>query len=116
MSQSQSDQDMQAGQFERDKHLVLLDTDIGDDIDDALALALALRSPEIELTGITTVFGDTRLRARLAVQVGTAPPGVKGSRDFYGRMVPFRTILHGMIPMPKEAEEWNEALVKYAGK
>src|ERR1700730_2506478 len=69
MSQSQFDQDVQASQFERDKHLVLLDTDIGDDIDDALALALALRSPEIELTGITTVFGDTRLRARLAKHV-----------------------------------------------
>ncbi len=66
MSQSRSDQDTQASQFEDNKHLVLLDTDIGDDIDDALALALALRSPEIELTGVTTVFGDTRLRARLA--------------------------------------------------
>lgn len=66
MSQSQFDQDTQASQCEDSKHLVLLDTDIGDDIDDALALALALRSPEIELTGVTTVFGDTRLRARLA--------------------------------------------------
>jgi len=45
---------------------VILDTDIGDDIDDAFALALALRSPEIELLGITTAWGDTELRARLA--------------------------------------------------
>jgi len=44
---------------------VILDTDIGDDIDDAFALALALRSPEIELLGITTAYGDTELRARL---------------------------------------------------
>ena len=66
MSQFQFDQDTQASQSEGNKHLVLLDTDIGDDIDDALALALVLRSPEIELTGVTTVFGDTRLRARLA--------------------------------------------------
>lgn len=66
MSQSQFEQDMRTSQFESDKHLVLLDTDIGDDIDDALALALALRSPEIELIGVTTVFGDTHLRARLA--------------------------------------------------
>jgi purine nucleosidase len=66
MSQSQSDQGAQVSQFDSPKHLVLLDTDIGDDIDDALALALALRSPEIELLGVTTVFGDTRLRARLA--------------------------------------------------
>ena len=66
MSQFHFDQDTRASQCEGDKHLVLLDTDIGDDIDDALALALVLRSPEIELTGVTTVFGDTRLRARLA--------------------------------------------------
>src|SRR5258706_1597612 len=48
------------------KYNVLIDTDIGDDIDDALALALALRSPEIELRGVTTVFGDTLRRAHLA--------------------------------------------------
>ena len=48
------------------KHNVLIDTDIGDDIDDALALTLALRSPEIELRGVTTVFGDTLRRAHLA--------------------------------------------------
>jgi purine nucleosidase len=69
MSQSQFDQDIRVSQFENDKHLVLLDTDIGDDIDDALTLALALRSPEIELIGVTTVFGDTHLRARLAKHV-----------------------------------------------
>ena len=45
--------------------LVILDTDIGDDIDDAFALALVLRSPELHLLGITTAFGDTALRARL---------------------------------------------------
>ena len=45
--------------------LAILDTDIGDDIDDAFALALLLRSPEVKLLGITTTFGDTDLRARL---------------------------------------------------
>lgn len=45
---------------------LLIDTDIGDDIDDALALAFALRSPEAEVLGVSTVFGDTALRARLA--------------------------------------------------
>src|SRR5271157_1488818 len=44
---------------------VILDTDIGDDIDDAFALALALRSPELRLLGITTEYGDTELRAKL---------------------------------------------------
>ena len=47
------------------QQFVILDTDIGDDIDDAFALALLLRSPEVKLLGITTGFGDTELRARL---------------------------------------------------
>lgn len=45
---------------------IWLDTDIGDDIDDALALALALRHPEIEIVAVTTVFRDTQARARMA--------------------------------------------------
>jgi purine nucleosidase len=44
---------------------IILDTDIGDDIDDAFALGLALRSPEVKVVGITTAWGDTALRARL---------------------------------------------------
>ena len=44
---------------------MILDTDIGDDIDDAFALALILRSPELRLLGVTTTFGDTELRAQL---------------------------------------------------
>jgi inosine-uridine nucleoside N-ribohydrolase len=45
--------------------LVIIDTDIGDDIDDAFALALALKSPELKILGVTTAFGNTGLRARL---------------------------------------------------
>ncbi len=45
--------------------LAIIDTDIGDDIDDAFALALALRSPELRILGVATAFGDTELRARL---------------------------------------------------
>ncbi|WP_239065876.1 nucleoside hydrolase [Microbacterium hibisci] len=45
---------------------LFLDTDIGTDVDDALALALIAGSPELELAGISTVYGDTALRARLA--------------------------------------------------
>jgi len=46
-------------------HQVIVDMDIGDDIDDAFALALLLQSPEIEVVGITTAWGDTPLRGRL---------------------------------------------------
>ncbi|HVJ04976.1 MAG TPA: lipid-binding SYLF domain-containing protein [Candidatus Saccharimonadales bacterium] len=38
------------------------------------------------------------------------------TRDFYGRMVPFKTILLGNIDSPKEAAPWRETLIKYAGK
>jgi inosine-uridine nucleoside N-ribohydrolase len=54
-----------AGPSASEPQLVIIDTDIGDDIDDAYALALALRSPELRILGVTTAFGDTELRARL---------------------------------------------------
>jgi purine nucleosidase len=44
---------------------IIIDTDIGDDIDDAFALALALASPEVEVLGVTTAWGDTTRRAKL---------------------------------------------------
>ena len=44
---------------------VIIDTDIGDDVDDAFALALAVKSPEFEILGVSTTFGDTELRARI---------------------------------------------------
>jgi purine nucleosidase len=66
---------------------VLLDTDIGSDIDDAVALAYLLRQPRCELVGVTTVSGEPHLRASLAdavcraagrddvaVHVGIEPP------------------------------------------
>lgn len=48
---------------------IIIDTDIGDDIDDALALGFALRLDGIKLLGITTVFGDTDKRARIAAKI-----------------------------------------------
>jgi len=48
---------------------IILDTDIGTDIDDAFALALIINSPELELLGVTTVAGDTQARARLAAKL-----------------------------------------------
>jgi len=44
---------------------VIVDMDIGDDIDDAFALGLLLASPDIEIVGITTAWGHTALRVRL---------------------------------------------------
>jgi purine nucleosidase len=44
---------------------IIIDTDIGSDIDDAFAVGLALHSPEFTILGITSAWGDTHLRARL---------------------------------------------------
>ncbi|MCC8179322.1 MAG: nucleoside hydrolase [Planctomycetes bacterium] len=45
---------------------VLLDTDIGTEVDDAIALAYLLANPECELLGITTGTGEAVKRAQLA--------------------------------------------------
>lgn len=48
---------------------VILDTDIGDDIDDALALALALKSPELDVRAVVTVLQQRERRADLAWKI-----------------------------------------------
>ncbi len=45
---------------------ILLDTDIGGDIDDALCLAYLLQEPQCQLLGITTVCGASETRASIA--------------------------------------------------
>ncbi len=45
---------------------ILLDTDIGSDIDDAVCLAYLLANPDCELSGITTVSGEAERRAQMA--------------------------------------------------
>lgn len=45
---------------------IILDTDIGTDIDDALALAYLLMQPRCEILGITTLTGQAKERAMLA--------------------------------------------------
>ena len=44
---------------------VIIDTDIGDDVDDAFAVSLTLASPELHLLGVNSAWGDTALRARM---------------------------------------------------
>ncbi len=79
---------------------VIIDTDIGDDIDDAFALYLAVRSPELDVAGVTTVFKNTRARAQIAgrllrlagrddipVVPGASRPIVNDK--VYGRPIPY---------------------------
>lgn len=48
---------------------VILDTDIGDDIDDALALAFALQSPELDVRAVVTVLQHRERRADLVGKI-----------------------------------------------
>lgn len=48
---------------------VILDTDIGGDIDDTWALALVLKSPELDLKMVVTDQGDTVYRAKIAAKL-----------------------------------------------
>ncbi len=70
---------------------VIVDTDIGDDIDDAFSLALLLRAPEVRIGAVITSFGDTTLRTRLVrrflhqadrddIAVGTGPSTADSTR------------------------------------
>jgi len=54
-----------------DRLPVILDTDIGDDIDDTWALVALLRSPELDLKLVTTTFGKAVYRAEIAAGILT---------------------------------------------
>jgi purine nucleosidase len=66
---------------------LILDTDIGSDIDDAIALAYLLAQPACELLGITTVSGEAVKRAMLASALCKAAG--KDVPIFPGREEPF---------------------------
>jgi purine nucleosidase len=78
---------------ERRTRPVMLDTDIGTDVDDILALVLLARAPELQLIGVTTVYGDTLLRARMVRHVldqmgrSDVPIGIGASETSTGRPV-----------------------------
>lgn len=72
---------------------LFIDTDIGDDIDDAFAIALACASPECQLVGVSTVFRNTTARAKQAVELLTTA-GVNAP-VFVGETTP----LSGKFPL-----------------
>lgn len=56
----------------QERRLLIVDTDIGTDIDDALALLLLLNLEDVDILGITTVYGDVELRAKIAAKIARA--------------------------------------------
>ena len=75
---------------------VILDTDIGDDIDDTWALAMLLKSPDLDLKLVTTTCGKAEYRARLIAKLLTiagrddTPIGLgEGGREGSGPQQPW---------------------------
>lgn len=84
---------------------VIIDTDIGDDIDDAYALAYALAEPGLNVLGVTTAFRNTRLRSQLVLQLLRA----------YGRLdVPVAEGIRQPLNTPADVEDipahWDEGV------
>ncbi|WP_180901906.1 nucleoside hydrolase [Martelella soudanensis] len=98
-------------------HKVIFDTDPG--IDDAMALLFLERHPDIELLGITSVFGNasadttTRNAQFLKREFGIDAPVARGADVTFdpGRpMAPWPTIVHGVnglgdIEMPETIDD-----------
>ncbi len=86
---------------------IFLDTDIGDDIDDAFALDLALKR-NLDLVGVTTVFRNTLERAEIA----------KKLLALYGKQVPvyagYGQTLAGGESTANRLCQWTEDLENYA--
>jgi len=79
---------------------LIIDTDPG--VDDAFALALAVRSPEVDLLGVTTVFGNvsidhtTRNAQRLLALLGSDAPVARGADRAMGEVFkPDARVVHG---------------------
>jgi purine nucleosidase len=85
---------------------ILLDTDIGDAIDDSLALALAINSPELDVRGVTTVIDDVESKTKLAWKEMT----LLGRRDIPLAMGASEPLLDPMVQSkPKQFEALTKA-------
>ena len=80
---------------------IILDTDIGDSIDDALALAFALHSPELDVRAVTTVIDDVESKTRLAWKM----LGVYNRRDIALAMGASEPLLDPTTPVPSKEFE-----------
>jgi inosine-uridine nucleoside N-ribohydrolase len=76
---------------DQNKIPVILDTDIGDDIDDTWALVMLLKSPQLDVKLVTTTFGKAEYRAKIVARILTVagrtdiPVGLgAGGRDGVG--------------------------------
>jgi inosine-uridine nucleoside N-ribohydrolase len=82
----------------RERIPVIIDTDIGDDIDDSWALVLALKNPDLDIKLVSTTYLNSEYRARLAakyltiagrtdIPIGLGPDGNSGNGQKMARWV-----------------------------
>ena len=94
----------------QEQQQIIIDTDIGDDIDDAFAVALAMQSPELHILGFTTAYGDTAARARLLrrflAETGHAdiPVATGPATPHTNAMTQMRYAERGPLPQPGEPD------------
>ena len=66
------------------KQSIVIDTDVGTDVDDLFALTYALRNPDCDVKAISTVIGDTVVRGKIVRKlermIGTNVPIIAGER------------------------------------
>ena len=105
-------------------HRIIIDTDIGGDIDDAFALCLAMQSPELELMAVTTVYQATDKKAMLArrlldaggfgqvpVYAGERMPMTPGT--LYGKEVDYCQVPLQYRPEYETIEGWKDGAVNF---
>src|SRR5512133_3122954 len=91
-----------------------LDTDIGGDMDDLCALALLLKWPDLDITGVTTVSDEGGRRAGYAYYVlslmGRTDLPVAAGADVDGGYYD-----HFQIGYPPDEENWPEPVARRPG-
>jgi purine nucleosidase len=96
---------------------IIIDTDIGTNPDDAVALSLAVRSPELQVEGVTTTYGKVDVRARIArriLELSGAPevrvyPGIEESL-LRNRTVHWSGLEGEGFDLPEQAESTEHAV------
>lgn len=87
---------------------VILDTDIGSDIDDAVCLGYLLRQPRCELLGVTTVSGQPRVRAAMVDAIcraaGRSDIPIHAGHDLAMVM---RTVVQPEVPQARILPEFS---------
>ena len=82
---------------------IWIDTDIGGDIDDALAILLAIsKQDELEILGVSTVFENTTARAKIAKTLFDMA-GLKNVKVYQGISLPYKTrkVFHDVVKTDK---------------